>query len=319
MRKYIFFVLFMTIIACYTGCSLPDPDDIDPPVIAILYPQTGMSLTDSVTIIIESTDDEEVKEVKCYIDDQLVGTSASHAPRFYVDLVPYADNNIHIISASARDDAGNVGFTSPAVAVNITDNIDRTSPMVELLYPLAGEIERGIITFNIYASDSEGLNRIVIFIDQDSVFSIDGSSVPSSFSYAWDNTSYALNSDHVIYIKAVDNAGNTAFTTPIMVTIVDSQADIIPPTVTLVYPILGMELSGIVSVRVDVNDNAQVDSVQFHVDGHLISTDSDGRPWGFEWDTSGIADTLTHTIYIKAFDSSGNIGIAGPVPFIITL
>jgi hypothetical protein len=318
-RNYIFFILFVVIIAFYTGCSLPEPEDIDPPVVAILYPQTGMSLVDSVTIIIESTDDEEVKEVRCYLDDQIVGTSASHAPRFHIDITPYADNNIHIISASAKDAAGNVGFTTPPVSVNITDNIDRTSPLVELLYPLAGEIDRGIVTFNIYASDNQGLNRLVVYIDEDSVFSINATAVPPPFSYAWDTTPYILNSEHAIYIKAVDNAGNEAYTTPIMVTIINLQADIIPPSVTLLYPIIGMVLSGNVSVRADVNDNVQVDSVQFHIDGKLEETDLGGKPWGFEWNTIGIADTLTHTLYIKAFDSSGNIGTAGPVPFTITL
>ena len=321
MRRYIFFILFVITIAFYTGCTLPVPEDIDPPVVTILYPQTGMSLTDSVTIMIESTDDEEVKEVRCYIDDQIIGTSANHAPRFHIDLLPYADNNIHIISASARDDAGNVGVTTPPVSVSITDNIDRTPPLVLLLYPMAGEINRGIIMVSVNASDDVGLDRVVIFIDGDSVVSLNATSVSSQFNYSWDTTPYILDSDHIIYAKAVDNAGNEAYSTSVIVTIIDipMEIDVTPPTVTLVYPLEGMELSGNVSVRADVNDNVEVDSVQFYVDGQWEETDFDGRPWGFEWNTSNVADTLTHTLYIKAFDSSGNIGTAGPVPFIITL
>ena len=91
----------------------------------------------------------------------------------------------------------------------------------------------------------------------------------------------------------------------------------IPPTITLLYPEEEAILSDTVRVRVDVNDNVGVDSVQFFVDGELEATDIDGVPWGFDWDTGPIADSQTHTLYIKAFDESGNIGSQGPILFTI--
>jgi hypothetical protein len=301
----------------YIGCTLPEPEDIDPPVIAILYPQSGMTLSDSVTIMIESTDDDKVTVVRCYIDNQMVGSSSGHALQLNLDLQPYADNNIHIISASASDDAGNIGVTDPPVAVTITDGMDRIPPQVQLLYPSAGEINRDIIMVSINATDNEGLNRVVVFIDGDSVFCINALNINPPFQYTWDTTPYVLNSEHTITIKAVDSAGNESYTTPITVTIIDIGTDIIPPTVILLYPLETMILSGNVSVRVDANDNVRVDSVQFYVDGKWEETDYDGEPWGFEWNTASIADSLTHTLYMKAFDSAGNIGSAGPLGFTV--
>jgi hypothetical protein len=302
----------------YIGCSLPEPEDIDPPVIAILYPQSGMSLYDSVIVVIESSDDEEVKQVRCYIDDQLVGTSSGHAPRFHIDLQPFSDNNIHIISATAMDDAGNVGVTTPPVTVTILDGIDRTPPLVQLLYPVSGLIDRDTVMVSIHASD-ENLNRIVIFIDGDSIFTINAATTAPPYKYSWDTTPYYLDSEHTMYIKAVDDTGNESYTAPIIVTVSDISAspDLVAPTVVLLYPLEDMILQGSVHVRVDVNDNVRVDSVQFYVDGEREATDSDGEPWGFEWDTSGIADSMSHTLYIKAFDGAGNVGSEGPLGFTV--
>ena len=70
------------------------------------------------------------------------------------------------------------------------------------------------------------------------------------------------------------------------------------------------------NVVVDATDNVGVDSVQFFIDGIFETTDST-EPWGFGWNTAPFDSGTVHTLYMKGFDPSGNVGTAGPTSFTI--
>jgi hypothetical protein len=49
--------------------------------------------------------------------------------------------------------------------------------------------------------------------------------------------------------------------------------------------------------------------VAFYIDG--IFQGSDSSPlYEYDWDFSGYATGIDHTIYVRAFDTSGNVGAA---------
>jgi len=86
--------------------------------------------------------------------------------------------------------------------------------------------------------------------------------------------------------------------------------DTTPPTVALSAPSSGTTVQGRTTVSANASDNAGVSQVEFYVDGVLKSTDI-APPYSFAWDTTNggahaCSGAHTHTLFARAYDSSGN-------------
>ncbi len=77
-----------------------------------------------------------------------------------------------------------------------------------------------------------------------------------------------------------------------------------PPTVNILAPAPGANVSGSVAVQVAASDNVGVSSVSLSMDGVLIATDS-AAPWNFAWNTTAAANG-THTLSATGLDAAGN-------------
>jgi subtilisin family serine protease len=80
--------------------------------------------------------------------------------------------------------------------------------------------------------------------------------------------------------------------------------DTIPPTVTITNPADGSDVSGIITVSVDANDDTQVDKVELLLDGVFYQEDV-SDPYSFTIDTDTLSSD-THTIEAISYDSSNN-------------
>jgi hypothetical protein len=171
------------------------------------------------------------------------------------------------------------------------------------------------------AADDRQLERVEFYINGILVSSVNATSGNSIYSYAWDTRVLEENSQHSLYFKAIDAAGNESINDAVLFTIGGSP-DTTPPTLVLLYPQAGDTLSGTVTVSVDVFDNVGVDRVEYYVDGGVLGTGvpnfvATTFPWSFNWDTSDWADTFQHTLYIRAVDTSENQSALGPIAFTI--
>lgn len=87
----------------------------------------------------------------------------------------------------------------------------------------------------------------------------------------------------------------------------EEDKDETPPTVMITNIRAGAELSGIVKVIVDANDNDAIALVEFFVNGVLKGTSkSDEQIHTFNWDTD-IGDNGNYQLYAKATDESDNV------------
>lgn len=85
-----------------------------------------------------------------------------------------------------------------------------------------------------------------------------------------------------------------------------SASDNMPPVVSVLSPLNGSTVSGIISISVSASDNVGVLKVELYKDGILSDTDTQS-PYSFTWNTS-IDSNGIHVISTKAYDSSNNIG-----------
>jgi hypothetical protein len=93
---------------------------------------------------------------------------------------------------------------------------------------------------------------------------------------------------------------------------VTTAPDTTPPTTSITSPTNGSTVSGITTIAASASDNVGVNRVEFYVDGALRSTDT-SSPYSFAWDTMGLANGSSHTIFSRAYDAAGNVGTSSTV------
>ncbi len=108
---------------------------------------------------------------------------------------------------------------------------------------------------------------------------------------------------YVVAVDAYDAAGNHSPSSSISVPAA-ACPDTTPPTVSITGPAAGATVSGTVSVVASASDDVAVGSVEFWIDGVNRTTDATA-PYSYTWDTT-VEGNGSHTILVKAFDSSGN-------------
>ena len=85
-----------------------------------------------------------------------------------------------------------------------------------------------------------------------------------------------------------------------------------PPQVLITFPQNNAQVSDIVTITADANDDIGVAGVQFLVDGVNVGTEDTNPPYGFPWDTRTVTNGA-HTITARARDTSGNIATSATV------
>ena len=133
------------------------------------------------------------------------------------------------------------------------------------------------------------------------------------FFYSWDTSLEQEDAEHTISVVLIDLAGNEAPLNPISV-VVDNiaPADINPPTVIIMSPVAGQELSGTIDIEVIANDNTGINYIEYYIDGQSYSVDSI-PPYIQEWDTETAEDDMEHIIAAVGYDNEGNSTLATPI------
>ena len=108
---------------------------------------------------------------------------------------------------------------------------------------------------------------------------------------------------YTVAVDAYDAAGNHSLRSSIFV-VTAACPDTTAPTVSITGPAAGATVSGTVSVAASASDDVAVGSVEFWIDGVNRVTDTTA-PYSYSWDTT-VEGNGSHTILVKAFDSSGN-------------
>lgn len=299
-----------------TSFIIAKTQDVIDPTVSIVNPQGGQTVEGSVKIVAVAEDERSIRKVSFFVDGDSVSSDFTYPYNFDWDTTPYADSTNHTIYAKAFDGGGN-SAVSPTVTVTVYPSTDTAPPTAVMTYPLAGQVVFDIVQVTIEADDNKGVAFVEFYID--GVLKSTDNTLP--YQYAWDTDSYADGGSHSIYAKVYDLAGNTTTSTITTVTVSNkNSSDVTPPTVLVLYPVNNSSVSGSINIVADATDDRAVESVEFYIDGHLSATDTDGSDnWSFNWDTTPYANGGSHSIYIKAYDSSGNVGASSVVVVTVPL
>jgi len=274
--------------------------DTTAPVISILSPLKGATVSGTLSVQGTATDNVGVKTIQFYADSTLVSSIATSPFAFTWNSTAVA-NGLHTLTLKAYDAANNVG--SASVTVNVY-NSDKTAPVVSIVSPTTGATVSGTIAVTGSAADNVGVTKVQLFVD--GVAIVSGSA--SSFSFSW-NTITATNAVHTVSVKAYDAVGNVG-TAAVSVTVKNTgkSGDTRAPVVSITSPIAGATVKGSFMVQGTATDDVGVSKIQFYVDGRLISNLA-ASPFALSWNSTGVANG-THTLTVKAYDAAQNVGAA---------
>ena len=134
-------------------------------------------------------------------------------------------------------------------------------------------------------------------------FTVNAPSTPGTYNFQW-----RMNQATVEWFG--DTTQNVAIH-------VNAPPDTTPPSVSIIAPANGSDVSGIVTVTANATDNVGVSRVEFYVDGAVVEPSSDTASYSFSWDTRTVKNG-DHALTARAYDTSGNTGISKEVVVTVT-
>ena len=310
---FVFTCLIITILPI--GCTLPEVEDVDAPVVAILYPYDGSVVSGNIIVSVQATDDKEVKEIGYHLDGNLIEKTERTSKEFELNVTPFADEREHAFQAYAKDEAGNKGF-SDLILVTISKTGDVIPPTVEIVNPITGQEIADSVLIIANALDDRIVSEVAFFIDGDSV----DSDFIYPFEHMWLVEGIQDFTSHSIFARAFDGARNFVNSLSVTVTVVP-VLDRVPPVARLIYPLLGQVLIDTVVVNVDASDDQKLERVDFYIDGVLkksANANLVSSPFTYTWDTTPLELNSSHSLFFQAVDAAGNKSTNEAISFTVS-
>jgi hypothetical protein len=273
-------------------------DDIAPPEIHIALPAEGAELT-STTVIVSGTalDDNGVARVEIGTD-QTNWTPCEGNGSWTGSLSLREGRNM--IHARATDTAGNTAIS----IVNVTLVLpDVAPPAVVITVPSEGAVLPGLdVDVCGTAIDRRGLARVEAGLDN-------ASWTLCAVTEGWSCRLRLAEGPNTIYVRAADNAGNTA-TARVNVTV--RFPDTTPPSISIASPKNGNTVENpLVKFYGRAQDSGGVVRVEASPDGaNWFAADGTGN-----WTVKLALKEGKNVIVVRATDASGNTGNATMVVF----
>jgi subtilisin family serine protease len=244
--------------------SLRRAADSTAPTVAFVTPASG-AVSHTISVSATATDNIAVAGVAFLVDNQPVGGELTSPPYNVSWNTATVANGSHVLTAVARDAAGNKSTATRSVTVTN----DVTAPTVAVTN--LGESVSGGITIAASATDDVGVAGVQ--------FTVDGAPLgpevtTAPFVVTWD-TSVAANGLHVLTATARDAAHATT-SSEISVTVANDvnvtvSNDTVAPTVALTTE--SGALAGSVTVTAPASDDVGVVGVQFLLDGEPVGAE----------------------------------------------
>lgn len=271
--------------------------DITPPTISVMMPTNGSTVSSPVIFQVSAQDNIGIRIIEFYKDGESVPFATSTMGFVSASLSAGA----HTFFARTIDTAGNTA-DSNTISFTISGGADTIAPTISITNPANGATVSGTsVTLSANATDNIGVSGVRFKVDGTNNGTED---TAAPYSIIWDSTLVA-NGAHTVTATARDATGNSATSSGIIVTVNNIVTDTILPTVSLVAPLGGSTVSGIVTISANATDNIAVQKVDFYRDASIfIGTDAT-NPYSINLDSTTVPNG-NHTLFARASDTSSN-------------
>ncbi|MDI6820666.1 MAG: Ig-like domain-containing protein [Patescibacteria group bacterium] len=263
------------------------PSDLIPPSVSIISPLSGSIISGTSSLMATSSDNIRVSGVQFFVDDKPVGYEDGYAPFGVVWDSRSVLNGSHKITARAKDNVGNQTFSNPVSII--------TNNELSVKFAINDQV---ITTANVYVREEPSTSaKPLALIFKGSKGRVIGGPVFAN-NYYWWKISYELG--------LVGWSAEKYLVKP----------DILPPLVSFISPQNNSYVSGTVAISVSATDNVRVYKVEFYRNNVIVGTDF-SAPYSILWNTKSFF-AGQYTLSAKAYDATGNVGVATPVMVIIS-
>ena len=200
--------LLEAIKAAVGGGTVVSNPDTTPPTVSFASPANGSTVSGSLNISINASDNVGVASVSVSVDGSILGSLLTSSPFSILWNTVLLSNGSHTITAIAKDAAGNSATATETVTVsnNVVDNI---APVVSITLPANGSTVSGTINITANATDNVGVASVAISVDGTQ----EGGLITTSPYSVSLNTATLSNGSHTITAVAKDAAGNSSTAT----------------------------------------------------------------------------------------------------------
>jgi Bacterial Ig domain len=271
--------------------------DTTPPTVSMSAPANGATVSATISITANASDNVGVASVQFQLDGANLGSQDTASPYSVSWNTTTSSNGSHTLRAIAKDAAGN-STTSASVTVTVNNTTtDTTPPTVSMSAPANGATVNGTISVTANASDNVGVASVQFQLDGANLGSLD---TASPYSVSW-NTTTSSNGSHTLRAIAKDAAGNSTTSAAVTVTVSNSGTDTTPPSVPT-----GLTAGAASSSEIDLSWNASTDNVG--VTGYNVFRGGAkiGTSTTSSYADAGLTASTSFSYTVSAFDAAGN-------------
>ncbi|GMU19992.1 MAG: hypothetical protein AMXMBFR13_00930 [Phycisphaerae bacterium] len=214
------------------------------------------------------------------------------------------------LGPAGRDNIFGHGRVNAAAAVQkareIVQQADVTPPVVSIVAPAASATVTGQTKVRVRAEDNEDVAEVMLLLDG---VPLATDAVPG-YEFVLNASLYAAG-PHQLTAVATDTAGNQAEASIIIG--VGGPLDFTLPSVTLISPVEGARIRGVITIRADATDNRGLALAEVLLDGAPMASFTFQEPEAkiaYNWNATAGAVPGAHTVGVRVYDSSGNIAVA---------
>jgi hypothetical protein len=273
------------------------PSDTTPPTVSMTAPSNGATISGTVTLSANATDNVGVSHVDFYRGTTLIGFDSS-SPYSISWNTTTVTNGAYALSAKAYDAAGNIGTST---GVNITvSNLAVIFPTVTLTSPSND--------FVVYTTHSIPLTFSVAGTPTSCWYDLGGTAT-YPLTNCQSTTLTLSNGDYVLNVSAQNSAGTDAASSIFRVTVLPDNTS---PTVTITSPTNpNLPNHGNVNVTAHATDASGIASIVISIDGTVQKTCTAVTTCTYNWNMNQVSSG-SHTILATAKDNASpqNTGTA---------
>ena len=267
------------------------------PGIGLTSPANGATLTGTIVVTGNATDDVAVSGVQVSVDGGGYQNATGTATWTFSLNTRDLSNGAHTLRARAIDSSGNVSATVTISFTASNDLSDVTAPSIPTPVSATAVSSTQINVSWSASTDNVGVTGYKVFRG--------GIQVSTRATTSFSDGGRTPSTTYTYTVAAFDAAGNvSAQSVAVSTRTLPAAADTLAPSVVLSSPRDGDTVRRKINILATATDNVAVSRVEFYVDSQLLSSDS-LYPYAATWHTQHFASGV-HTLMAKAVDTSGN-------------
>jgi subtilisin family serine protease len=185
--------------------------DTTPPSVQFASPAAGATVSDTVLVSVNATDNVAVDSVAISLNGVTVANLTKAPYTWSWNTTNYA-NGAYNLTAVATDTSGNQA--AQTITVNVYNIPDTTPPSISIVSPVSGSVVSGSVNVQVLASDNKAVTKVELYVNGKRV----ASSTTPPFSMTW-NTRGLKAATYTLQCRAYDAAGNSTWSNSVKVTV----------------------------------------------------------------------------------------------------